>query len=68
VATFVLVHGGWRGGWVWDRVAKQLRENGHTVYTPTLSGLAERSHLLNVGVNLTTHIQDIVNLIKCERD
>jgi esterase/lipase len=37
-------------------VAKQLRENGHTVYTPTLSGLAERSHLLNMGVNLTTHI------------
>ena len=52
MATFVLVHGGWRGGWVWDRVAKQLRENGHRVYTPTLSGLAERSHLLNVGVNL----------------
>jgi hypothetical protein len=35
VATFVLVHGGWRGGWVRDRVAKQLRENGHTVYAPT---------------------------------
>jgi pimeloyl-ACP methyl ester carboxylesterase len=59
--------GGWRGGWVWDRVAKQRRENGHTVYTPTLSGLAERSHLLNMGVNLTTHIQEIVNLIKCEK-
>jgi pimeloyl-ACP methyl ester carboxylesterase len=66
MATFVLVHGGWRGGWVWYRVAKQLRENGHTVYTPTLSGLAERSHLLNMGVNLTTHIQEIVNIIKCE--
>jgi pimeloyl-ACP methyl ester carboxylesterase len=66
VATFVLVHGGWRGGWVWDRVAKQLRGNGHTVYTPTLTGLAERSHLLNAGVNLTTHIQDIVNLIRFE--
>jgi pimeloyl-ACP methyl ester carboxylesterase len=67
VATFVLVHGGWRGGWVWDRVAKQLRDNGHTVYAPTLTGLAERSHLLNAGVNLSTHIQDIVNLVTCEK-
>ena len=66
MAIFVLVHGGWRGGWSWDRVATSLRELGHTVYAPTLTGLAERSHLLNAGVNLTTHIQDVVNLIKVE--
>jgi pimeloyl-ACP methyl ester carboxylesterase len=66
VATFVLVHGAWRGGWAWERVAKQLREAGHSVYAPSLTGLAERHHLLNAGVNLTTHIQDIVSLIEFE--
>jgi pimeloyl-ACP methyl ester carboxylesterase len=66
MATFVLVHGGWRGGWAWERVAKQLREAGHNVYAPSLTGLAERHHLLNAGVNLTTHIQDTVSLIEFE--
>ena len=61
MATFVLVHGAWRGGWAWERVAKQLREAGHSVYAPSLTGLAERHHLLNAGVNLTTHIQDIAS-------
>jgi len=54
MATFVLVHGAWRGGWAWERVVKQLREAGHSVYAPSLTGLAERHHLLNAGVNLTT--------------
>lgn len=65
--TFVLVHGAWRGGWVWRRVADRLEKLGHKVYTPTLTGLADRSHLLDAKVNLTTHINDIANLIKWER-
>ncbi len=66
MANFVLVHIAWRGGWTWKRVARQLRDAGHEVYTPTLTGLADRSHLLHAGVNLSTHIQDIVNLIRYE--
>jgi len=66
MSHFVLVHGGWRGGWIWKRVAQLLRKEGHTVYTPTLTGLADRSHLLHADINLSTHIQDIVNLIKFE--
>ncbi|WP_263357681.1 alpha/beta fold hydrolase [Acidicapsa ligni] len=66
MSHFVLVHGGWRGGWIWKRVAQLLRKEGHTVYTPTLSGLADRSHLLHADINLSTHIQDVVNLIKFE--
>jgi len=62
--TFVLVAGSWLGGWYWREVAKLLRESGHCVYTPTLTGLAERSHLMNENVNLTTHIRDINNFIK----
>jgi pimeloyl-ACP methyl ester carboxylesterase len=63
---FVLVHGAWHGGWCWRRVADLLQEKGHKVFTPTLTGLGERSHLLSTNVNLDTHIADIVNLIKWE--
>ena len=64
--TFVLVHGAWHGGWCWQRVADRLRGGGHIVFTPTLTGLGERSHLLRAGIDLTTHITDIVNLMKWE--
>jgi pimeloyl-ACP methyl ester carboxylesterase len=65
--TFVLVHGSWGGGWVWRRVADLLESQGHRAFTPTLTGLGERSHLLNDMVNLGTHITDVVNVIKWER-
>jgi pimeloyl-ACP methyl ester carboxylesterase len=64
VAKFVLVHGAWHGGWCYDEVAKRLRSKGHDVYTPTLTGLGERSHLLNDRTDLDTHIQDVLNVIK----
>jgi len=64
--TFVLVHGAWHGGWCWQRVADRLRAGGHAVFTPTLSGLGERAHLLGSGVNLKTHIADVVNVLKWE--
>ena len=60
--NFVLVHGAWHGGWCWRRVADLLTARGHRVFTPTLSGLGERSHLLSAAVNLDTHIADIVNV------
>src|SRR3569623_70312 len=64
--TFVLVHGAWHGGWCWRRVADQLEAKGHKVYTPTLTGLADRSHLLSKDIVLDTHITDIGNIIKSE--
>ncbi|SDJ68726.1 hypothetical protein SAMN05216338_106023 [Bradyrhizobium sp. Rc2d] len=36
------------------------------VYAFTLTGLAERSHLLSKDINLDTHITDIANLIEWE--
>jgi pimeloyl-ACP methyl ester carboxylesterase len=66
MATFVLVHGAWGGGWAWKRVAPLLRAHGHEVFTPTLTGLGERVHLARPDVNLDTHIQDIVNLLLYE--
>jgi pimeloyl-ACP methyl ester carboxylesterase len=64
--TFLLVHGAWHGGWCWRRVSDLLEKRGHKVFAPTLTGLGERSHLLNASVNLDTHIADIVNVIKWE--
>jgi pimeloyl-ACP methyl ester carboxylesterase len=64
--TFVLVHGGWHGGWCWRRVSDLLEKNGHKVFTPTMTGLGERSHLLDPKINLATHVSDIVNVIKWE--
>jgi pimeloyl-ACP methyl ester carboxylesterase len=64
--TFVLVHGAWHGGWCWQRVAARLREDGDSVFTPTLTGVGERAHLLRAGIDLNTHITDIVNVLKWE--
>ena len=62
--TFVLVHGANNGGYVWKYIAPRLQAAGHAVYTPTLTGLADRSHLMSKDVTLETHVMDIVNLIK----
>ncbi|MBI3625901.1 MAG: alpha/beta fold hydrolase [Candidatus Rokubacteria bacterium] len=65
-ATFVLVHGAWHGGWCWARVARLLRETGHAVFTPTLTGLGDRAHLAHRGVDLALHIQDVLGLLEME--
>ena len=64
--NFVLVHGTSHGGWCWVRDAKRLRAKGHRVFTPTLTGVGERSHLMSTDINLNTHINDVVNTIKWE--
>jgi pimeloyl-ACP methyl ester carboxylesterase len=66
MSTYVLVHGAWHGSWCWKRVRKALQAQGHEVFTPTLTGLGERSHSLSPQVNLETHIDDVVNLIRWE--
>lgn len=66
MATFVLVHGAWQGGWCWKRVASMLRQSGHDVFTPTLTGLGERAHLFTPTVDLDTHIQDVLGVLRCE--
>src|SRR5579864_6508570 len=66
MATYVLVHGGGHGGWCYQRIAPRLRAAGHDVYTPTLTGLGERTHLLRPDINLDTHIADVVGVLKFE--
>lgn len=66
MATFVLVHGAWHGGWCWRRVARRLRDAGHDVYTPTLTGLGERRHLVSPMVGVNLHVEDVVNVLLYE--
>ena len=66
MATYVLVHGGGHGGWCYQKVARRLRAEGHEVHAPSLTGLADRSHLLAPGIDLDTHITDVVNLLRYE--
>ena len=66
MATYILVHGGGHGGWCYRYVARHLRAAGHDVHTPTMTGLGERSHLLDSRVDLSLHIQDIVAVLHYE--
>jgi pimeloyl-ACP methyl ester carboxylesterase len=66
VSTYVLVHGAWRGSWIWKRVRRLLQAQGHEVFTPTHTGVADRSHLSSPNVNLDTHITDVANLLRWE--
>ena len=63
---FVLVHGTGHGGWCWKFVREILEAQGHRVYTPTLTGCGERSHLLHPDLGLDTHILDIANVLEWE--
>ena len=64
--TYVLVHGAFHGGWCWVRVAERLRALGHRVFTPTLTGVGERSHLLNPSIDMQTFVQDVLGVIESE--
>jgi pimeloyl-ACP methyl ester carboxylesterase len=66
MATFVLVHGAWHGSWCWARVRRALLDRGHQIFTPTLTGVGERSHLLSRDIDLQVHVDDVVNLIRWE--
>lgn len=66
MSVYVLVHGAWGGSWCWKGIRRALQARGHEVFTPTLSGVGERSHLLSKQVNLSTHIADVVNLFRWE--
>jgi pimeloyl-ACP methyl ester carboxylesterase len=66
MATYVLVHGGGHGGWCYQPVARMLRAQGHEVYAPSLTGLADREHLMSADIDLNTHITDVAKLLQYE--
>jgi pimeloyl-ACP methyl ester carboxylesterase len=67
MATFILVHGAWGGGFHYAKTARQLRQLGHDVHVAGLTGLGERLHLASPSITLSTHVQDVVGLIDMQR-
>jgi pimeloyl-ACP methyl ester carboxylesterase len=60
---YVLVHGGWQGGWCWDGVATHLRAGGNRVFAPTLRGL-EEGNVDRSGVDLNAIGEGLIDAIK----
>ena len=65
-ATFLVCHGAWSAGWAWKKMHPLMCAAGHRLVTPTYTGVGERVHLADKSVDLETHIQDILNVIKYE--
>ena len=66
MTTYVLIPGACHGAWCFDDLATALRAAGHRVRSYTLTGVAERAHLANAGVNLETHITDVLAALAAE--
>ena len=66
MATFVLIHGAYQGGWIWSPVTAQLRAAGHDVYAPSLDGCAERSAQVRAGISTETQAEEIAELMRYE--
>jgi len=65
-ATFLVCHGAWSAGWAWKKMHPLMSAAGHRLVTPTYTGLGERVHLAHPSIDLETHIQDVLNVIKYE--
>ena len=68
MTTYVLIPGSCHGAWCFDDLAAALRARGHRVLSYTLTGVAERAHLAHAGVNLETHVTDVLNALAAESD
>ena len=64
--TFLLCHGAWGGGFAWRKMHALMLAAGHRLLTPTYTGLGERAHLAHQGIDLNSHIEDMLNVIKYE--
>lgn len=62
MARFVLVPGGWHGGWAFDAVGQVLRGAGHDVQALTLSGLGD-DRPARGAINLATHIGEVAEAL-----
>jgi pimeloyl-ACP methyl ester carboxylesterase len=63
MASYLLVHGAYQGGWIWAPTAAKLRALGHTVYAPSLDGCGERRHQLRPGITTESHAVEIAELM-----
>jgi pimeloyl-ACP methyl ester carboxylesterase len=66
MAAYVLIHGAYQGGWIWQPVAKRLRAEGHLVYAPSLDGCGERHHAVRRGITVGTQGREVAQLLVSE--
>ena len=66
MSTYVLVHGAWHGGWSWQWVREILEQQHHRVFTPTMTGLGERKHLMSINITMDTMVEDVSNMLRFE--
>ncbi|HYZ24127.1 MAG TPA: alpha/beta fold hydrolase, partial [Rhodopila sp.] len=63
MASYVLLHGAYQGGWIWQRVTPHLRAAGHVALAPTLDGCAERRHALRPGIDTESHAAEVAEML-----
>lgn len=66
MCIFLVAHGAWTGGWSWRKMRPLLRDRGHELHTPTMTGLGERAHLADPSIDLEIHVRDILNVLEFE--
>ena len=66
MTTFVIAHGAWSAGWLWKKMHPLLAQRGHRLFTPTYTGIGERSHLAHRGIDLDAHIEDLLKVLEYE--
>jgi pimeloyl-ACP methyl ester carboxylesterase len=66
MATYVLLHGAYQGGWIWQHVLPHLRAAGHSVFAPTLDGCAERRHALRPGIDTESQAAEVSEMLYFE--
>lgn len=66
MATFLVAHGAWSAGWAWKKMRPLMRARGHDIFTPTYTGVGERTHLAHKDIDLETHIADVLGVLEAE--
>jgi pimeloyl-ACP methyl ester carboxylesterase len=66
-STFVLVHGGWAGGWYWEKVVPLLEGAGHRVVAPDLPAHGDDGTPLS-EVSLGSYVQRVLEAVDAARE
>ena len=64
--TFLVCHGAWSAGWAWKKMHPLMQAAGHRLVTPSYTGLGDRAHLVTTSIDLNSHIEDMLAVIKYE--
>ena len=62
----VVTHGAWSSGWAWKRMRGRLADRGITLWTPSYTGVGERTHLAVPSIDLDCHVTDVVTMLEYE--